>query len=281
MDVCERAADQGYALAQNNIGILYENGQGVPQDYTEAVKWHRLAADQGNAIAQLNLGFLYGNGQGVPQDYQVAVKWYLLAANQGNAIAQYNLGLMFENGTGVLQDDMDALKWYRLAANQGYASAQNNLGAMYADGKGVRQSRVIAFALYNVAAANGTDNNASGNRERLSSLMTAKEITAGQALSREMSKPGMLLKALDKYSKKPMVKEKLNTASAEPPVNITSTQEAYPARPAKQPGVTSCNTRCNNSDCYRTYDDGRKVHFQARQKFNPINNQFEWDSGSC
>jgi hypothetical protein len=43
----------------------------------------------------------------------------------------------------------------------------------------------------------------------------------------------------------------------------------------------TCNTRCNNGDCYRTYNDGRKVRFQARQKWNPFNNQFEWDSGGC
>lgn len=44
---------------------------------------------------------------------------------------------------------------------------------------------------------------------------------------------------------------------------------------------TTCNTRCSNGDCYRTYSDGKKVHFQAKQKFNPFNNQFEWDSGQC
>jgi len=55
----------------------------------------------------------------------------------------------------------------------------------------------------------------------------------------------------------------------------------YPARPAKTPGVTRCNTRCDNGSCYRTYDDGRKVHFQAQLKWNSLNNQFEFDSGSC
>lgn len=56
---------------------------------------------------------------------------------------------------------------------------------------------------------------------------------------------------------------------------------AYPERPAQRPGVVTCNTRCNNGDCYRTYGDGRKTHFQARQKFNPLNSQWEFDSGSC
>jgi TPR repeat protein len=277
------AADQGYASAQNNLGLMYANGQGVPKDDKEAVKWYRLAADQGNANAQFNLGGRYANGQGVPQDYKEAVKWYRLAADQGNASAQFSLGVRYDNGQGVLQDFEEAVKWYRVAADQGNADAQNNLGAMYADGQGVHQSRVMAFALYNVSAMNdpSIDNKAASNREKLSSSMTTKEIAAGQALSREISKPGMLLKALDKYSKNPAVKEKATTASSELPVNSAPSQGPYPARPAKQPGLTSCNTRCNNADCYRTYDDGRKVHFQAKQKFNPINSQFEWDSGSC
>jgi TPR repeat protein len=65
-------AEQGDARAQDNLGILYHDGQGVPQDYAEAVKWHRLAAEQGNAVAQDNLGFCYGKGKGVPQhnEYQ-------------------------------------------------------------------------------------------------------------------------------------------------------------------------------------------------------------------
>ena len=55
---------------------MYHNGQGVPQDYTEAVKWFRLAVLWGRANAQYNLGFMYANGQGVPQDYTEAVKWF-------------------------------------------------------------------------------------------------------------------------------------------------------------------------------------------------------------
>ena len=59
-----------------------------PQDYQEeAVKLIHLAADQGDANAQFNLGVMYDQGQGVPQDYQQAVKWYRLAADQGHASA--------------------------------------------------------------------------------------------------------------------------------------------------------------------------------------------------
>jgi uncharacterized protein len=72
-------------MAQYNLGFMYASGQGVPQDYAEAVKWYRLSAAQGDAMAQSNLGVMYVNGQGVPQDYVQAHMWFNLAAAQGNA----------------------------------------------------------------------------------------------------------------------------------------------------------------------------------------------------
>ena len=116
-------ANMGDARAQYNLGLRYDNGQGVSQDYTEAVKWYRKAADQGHARAQYNLGLCYDNGQGVSQDYTEAVKWYRKAADQGNVDAQYNLGYCYYNGQGVSQDYAEAVKWYRKAADQGYVEA--------------------------------------------------------------------------------------------------------------------------------------------------------------
>ena len=85
-------ADLGDAFAQDDLGVMYDNGQGVPQDFAEALKWYRLAANQGDAGGQANLGLMYAAGHGVPQDYAEAVKWLRLAADQGDAAAQYNLG---------------------------------------------------------------------------------------------------------------------------------------------------------------------------------------------
>ena len=96
-----QAAGQGYAKAQFNLGLMYYNGQGVRQDYTQAVQWYRKAAEQGDAKAQYNLGVMYDNGQGVRQDYTQAVQWYRKAAEQGYAKAQYNLGVAYDNGQGV------------------------------------------------------------------------------------------------------------------------------------------------------------------------------------
>ena len=80
-------AEQGDASAQVNLGVMYADGEGVPQDYSEAVRWYRLAAEQGDADAQFNLGIMYANGEGVPQDYSEAMRWFQLAAEQGDASA--------------------------------------------------------------------------------------------------------------------------------------------------------------------------------------------------
>ena len=75
-------AEQGVALAQNNLGLMYYNGQGVTQDFGEAAKWYRLAAEQGNATSQSNLASMYFSGEGAPQDYVQAYMWVTLAASR-------------------------------------------------------------------------------------------------------------------------------------------------------------------------------------------------------
>lgn len=81
-------AEQGDALAQFSLGVLYDMGQVVPQDHVEACKWFRKAADQGHSSAQFNLGVAYADGMGVPQDYVEAHKWHNLAASQAS-VFQY------------------------------------------------------------------------------------------------------------------------------------------------------------------------------------------------
>ena len=130
LDELRALAEQGNANAQTNLGVRYANGQGVPQDDTEAVRWYRLAANQGNAVAQTNLGLLYDNGEGVPQDDTEAARWCRLAADQGLAQAQANLGLRYANGQGVPQDLVSAHMWYSLAAAQVPESVREDVVAM-------------------------------------------------------------------------------------------------------------------------------------------------------
>jgi uncharacterized protein len=119
----QKAAEQGYADAQYKLGVAYDFGRGVPQNYAAAKSWFQKAAEQGNAAAQSDLGFMYVKGHGVPQDYAAAMTWFQKAAEQGNATAQFNLGNMYFRGRGVPQDYVLAQMWFILAAAVGESSA--------------------------------------------------------------------------------------------------------------------------------------------------------------
>jgi TPR repeat protein len=96
-------ADAGYAA--------YQKG-----NYETALRLLRPLAESGDTRAQFNLGVMYSEGQGVPQDYAEAAKWYRLSAEQGYAQAQYNLGLWYAQGEGGPRDDVQAHMWFNLAA---------------------------------------------------------------------------------------------------------------------------------------------------------------------
>jgi TPR repeat protein len=83
-----KAAEQGYATAKFNLGLVYSNGLGVGKDDSQAVLWFRKAADQGNSGGQTNLGVMYEDGRGVARDLAQALIWYDKAADQGDAVAQ-------------------------------------------------------------------------------------------------------------------------------------------------------------------------------------------------
>ena len=150
-----KAAEQGHEDAQFILGCCYESGLGVTEDDTEAVEWYRKAAEQGNEYAQNSLGWCYANGQGVTEDYTEAVKWYRKAAEQGFVEAQFNLGLCYDNGWGVAQDYTEAVRWYRKAAEQGNAEAQFNLGWCYVNGQGVAQDYTESVKWFRKAAEQG------------------------------------------------------------------------------------------------------------------------------
>jgi len=317
-----KAADQGNATAQLNLGVMYDNGQGVAKDERQAAEWYRKAADQGNATAQRNLGFMYESGKGVAKDERLAVSWYRRAADQGNATAQLNLGVMYDNGRGVAKDERQAVEWYRKAADQGDAIASNNLGfffeggsgglrqdyveaarlyeaaaiqgepysqrnlaRMYREGLGVRSDAVVAYTWANLAAsAESPHPNAADERGAMAQYMPKELVAEGQRLTREWK----LGAPLGKSKLKPVTVAQLvaaqNIMKLGGALDARAAQERtnqFPARPEAKPGLVTCNTLCTNGDCFRTYGDGRKVRFQARQKWNPFNNQFEWDSGSC
>lgn len=123
-----RAKRDGNYEAQFQIGLLYQNGDDVPQSYTEAAKWYRMAAEQGYAEAQLALSDLYDKGFGVPQSYDTAFLWTMAAAKQGLSKAQYDIGMYYLHGLGCKASQTKSKKWLLKAAEQGVSDAQCIIG---------------------------------------------------------------------------------------------------------------------------------------------------------
>jgi TPR repeat protein len=151
----QRGAEHGSTTSMGNLGIIYENGYGVAQDYAKAREWYKKAADNGDARAMRALGVLYADGSGVTQDYIKAREWYKKAADKDNATAMTNLGWLYENGRGVAQDYAKAHEWYKKAADKDDATAMTNLGVLYEHGRGVAQNYAKARELYERAADQG------------------------------------------------------------------------------------------------------------------------------
>ena len=148
-------AEAGDAGAQASLGYLYYAGEGVPQDYEQAVFWYGKAAVQGNRDAQYNLAVAYAFGEGVGPDLVEAALWYRRAAQQGHTLAQYSLGLSHASGEGVAQDAAEAARWFRAAAGQGYAPAQRQLAHLHNSGVGVARDYAEAARWYQAAAEQG------------------------------------------------------------------------------------------------------------------------------
>ncbi len=156
-------------------------------DYEKGVSILQEVAGRPNAPAMVpyNLGLAYERGQGVKQNFHEAANWYLKAAQKGNSDGQYNLAVLYANGNGVSKNMSEAAKWYREAAAQGYTNAQFNLGLLYFQGMGVRESKELAYMWWVLAAASEdgvTRGAAERNRQIVSSRMTAKEISQAKNL---------------------------------------------------------------------------------------------------
>lgn len=155
---------------------------GDAQTRTTELEQLQAKAASGDAEAQFNLGVIYDNGEGVPRDYKAAREWFRKAAEQGNAMAQNSLGLMYADGQDEPQDYQKAAEWIRKAAEQGHTNAQASLGWMYANGKGVPQDYSQAYMWSNIAAASG-HGIAPEDRDRLLKMMTFQQIEEGQRLT--------------------------------------------------------------------------------------------------
>jgi len=129
---------------------------------------------------------MYEKGEGVIQNYQQAVRWFTKAAEAGFGLAQVNLALLHLEGRGVAQDNQEAAYWFTKAAETGFAEAQVNLAAMYFSGKGVPQDYVLAHMWANLAASQ-SDKEAVGKRNTIAASMTPSQLAEAQKLVRSGS----------------------------------------------------------------------------------------------
>lgn len=157
-----KAAEQGYADAQEKCGDMYhQGGRVVAMDYTEArkeaLKWYLKAARQGKVWSQFRAAVMYERGEGTTVNMTEALKWYIKAAEQGDDNAQYNVGIMYYKGEGTDENKAEALKWYLKAAEQGHVNAQFNAGVMYYKGEGTAENKETAKKWFLAAARQEDD----------------------------------------------------------------------------------------------------------------------------
>ncbi len=174
-----QSAKAGQPEASNMLGILYQEGRGVPQNERTALVFFQEAAIKGSRHAQMNLARAYELGLGTPQDQTRAVLWYRKAAEGGYAAAEDHLGRHYRAGQGVARDDYRATDWFRRAAAQGNAPGQKDLADQYLEGRGVAQDKAQAALWYGKAAA---QNNAPAQ------LALAKLYDAGEGVGRDPAK---------------------------------------------------------------------------------------------
>ena len=150
-------AESGNAEAQNNVGYMYEEGLGVPQNYLLAMNWYRQAADNGLAEAQHNMGMLYHHGYGVAENLGEAFRWFKMAADQELAESEYMLGLAYENGEGTELNYAEAKKLLLSAARKNYVPAQMMYAFMLQAGEGGDSQPFSAYIWGKIAEKNGSE----------------------------------------------------------------------------------------------------------------------------
>ena len=183
-------ANAGNAKAELIVGLKYLDGDGVPANDTEAVKWLERSAEAGEPVAQYRMGTLYERGRGVTADAAKAEHWYEAAANQGNRKAMHNLAVAYAEGSGVKKDFTEASRWFSRAANLGLSDSQFNLAVLYERGLGVPQSLLNAYKWYAVAAAQG-DTESKARLQAISAQMNPDDRAAAQHAA-DTFKPGSL-----------------------------------------------------------------------------------------
>src|SRR3984893_16539449 len=152
----KKAAAQGVAEAQYNLGHCYTHGEGIAKDESEGTRLYRLAAEQGYIAAEHNLGLSYIFGRGITQDQREGARWVMKAAESGTGRAQATVAAIYMLGLGVEKSDREGCVWMEKAANNGFLPAQRSLARAYQSGKeGVAQDFAACFKWATLAADQG------------------------------------------------------------------------------------------------------------------------------
>jgi len=164
---------------------MFHDGIGVSQDYIEALKWYKKAAEQGLASAQHDLGVIFQQGSGVEKDYSIAISWYRLSANQGYLASQDALYTLYRNRIGIPSDDESFYKWILESAKQADVTAQYVLASIYLQGVLKERNIILAYAWAGIASAGGHifSRNLRNNLEK---SMTLSMIEEARAKAREL-----------------------------------------------------------------------------------------------
>lgn len=153
----QKAAKQGLDKAMHVMGILCEEGEGVPKDLGKAAEWQGKAADAGLAEAQFRMALMHEEGKGVAKDPAAAADWAMQAATQGHAPGQALYALKLVRGEGVPKNSSKAAVWFLRAAQQGNGFSQRQLAYLYYTGNGVPVDYARCEAWYRQAASNEED----------------------------------------------------------------------------------------------------------------------------
>ncbi|MBA3604269.1 MAG: sel1 repeat family protein [Parachlamydiaceae bacterium] len=143
------SADQEYGPALIKLADYCDSDE--VKDYKKACDYYKKAADQGYAEAQCDLGFHYKYGDGVDIDLSIAIHYYQLAAEQNDCRALCNLAVCYEEGAGVTQSSKEAFKYFKKAADLGFARGQFRVARCYSLGLGVKESFEKAIEYFELA----------------------------------------------------------------------------------------------------------------------------------
>ena len=177
-EMLDKLAQEGNSQAQQALGVMYENGQGVKKDEALAMGLYRQAAAKNNESAQYLLGTILERKAGLTNNQSEALKWYRAAATNGHPSAQFRMGQLELTGIrGAAPDPLKASYWFGLAAMQGDPQSQLQYGLLIMQGLAGAPDSVLGYMWIDIAQGLGD------NTTIQAALQAAKSLSASELQS--------------------------------------------------------------------------------------------------